>query len=78
MPCVCVSSSRVGRLKELVAGLGQDYTRWQEEDNSLLDGELRAYLRGIQEAIAGVDEASVVLARGIQRIEELGLPPEMA
>jgi len=29
----------------------------------LLPGEKRAYLLGIQEAIAGVDEASVVLAQ---------------
>jgi len=42
-----------------------------------LAGERRAYLNAIQGAIAGVDEASVVLARAIQRIEELGLPPEM-
>jgi len=68
---------RVVRLKELLAELGQDFTLWQEVDSPLLDGERRAYLRGIQEAIAGVDEASVVLARAIQRIEALGLPPEL-
>ena len=68
---------RVGRLKELAAELGQDLKRWKEEDSPLLFGERRAYLRGIQEAIAGVDEASVVLARAIQRIEELNLPDFM-
>jgi len=51
-----VIKPRVSRLKELVAGLGQDYTRLQEEDNHLLDGELRAYLNAIQQAIARLSD----------------------
>jgi len=65
---------RDARLQELLAELGQACTLGQEEDSLLLDGEKRAYLRGIQKAIASVHEASIVLARAIQRIEELGLP----
>jgi len=68
---------RVGRLKELAIELGHDFIRWKEEPSPLLSGEKRSYLRAIQDAIAGVDEASVVLARAIQRIEELNLPDFM-
>jgi len=60
-----------------VAELGQDFRRWQEEASPLLFGEKRKYLKAIQEAFAGIDEASIVLARAIQRIEELGLPDFM-
>jgi len=62
-----VIKPRVGRLKELLAELCQDFIHWQEDDSPLLDGERRTYLRGIQEAIAGVDEASVVLAGACDR-----------
>jgi len=41
------------------------------------DGERRAYLIGIQEAIAGLDQARVVLGKAVRRVEELGLPDEM-
>jgi hypothetical protein len=58
---------RVGRLRELVAELAHDYTRWMDEPNPLLDGEERAYLRGVQEAIAGLDQARVVLGNAVQR-----------
>jgi len=56
---------RVGRLKELLAELGLDFMRWHEEDSPLRPVEKREYLRGIQEAIVGVDEASVLLARAM-------------
>jgi len=42
-----------------------------------MPGEKRAYLRGVQEAIAGLDQARVVLGKAVHRIEELGLPPEL-
>jgi hypothetical protein len=40
----------------------------------LLAAELRAYLDGNQDALAGVDEARVVLEAVIRRLERLGLP----
>ena len=68
---------RLGRPRELVAELVQDYKRWKEETSPLLDSERRAYLIGIQEAIAGLDQARVVLNKAIRRVEELGLPSEL-
>jgi hypothetical protein len=68
---------RIGRLKELLAELCQDYKRWKEEENPLLLDEKRAYLRGIQKAFAGIDEARVVLSKAVKRFEALGLPPKL-
>jgi len=68
---------RIPRLRELVDELVQDYRRWKDAPSPLRDGERRAYLIGIQEAIAGIDEARVVLSKAIRRIEELGLPDEL-
>jgi hypothetical protein len=65
---------RLPRLRELVAELVQDYLRWKDEPSPLRDGERRAYLIGIQEAIAGLDEARVVLGKAVERVEALGLP----
>jgi hypothetical protein len=64
---------RVARLHHLVAELGHDYTRWKDEPTPLLDGERRAYLIAIQAALAGVDEASVVLSKAIGRRDVLGM-----
>jgi len=68
---------RIPRLRELVAELVQDYLIVQAQENPLLEGERRAYLIGIREAIAGLDQARVVLGKAIRRIEELGLPDEL-
>jgi len=68
---------RIPRLRELVAELVQDYLLVQSQESPLLDGERRAYLIGIQEAIAGLDQARVVLGKAVRRIEELGLPDEL-
>jgi len=65
---------RIPRLRELVAELVHEYLIVQSVESPLLDGERRAYLIGIQEAIAGLDQARVVLGKAIRRIEELGLP----
>ena len=65
---------RIPRLRELVAELVQEYMLTQSQENPLLDGERRAYLIGIQEAIAGLDQARVVLGKAVRRVEELGLP----
>jgi hypothetical protein len=68
---------RIPRLRELVAELVQDVLIAKTAESPLLDGERRAYLIGIQEAIAGLHEARVVRGKAVQRIEELGLPDEL-
>jgi len=65
------------RLRELVAELIQDVLIAKTAETPLLEGERRAYLNAIQDAIAGLDQAWVVLAKAIGRIEELGLPSEL-
>jgi len=68
---------RLGRLRELVVQLVQEYLVVQSQESPLLDGERRAYLIGFQEAIAGLDQARVVLGKAVRRIEELRLPSEL-
>jgi len=63
---------RIPRLRELVAELVQDVLIAKTAESPLLDGERRA-----KEAIAGLDEAWVVLGKAVKRIEELGLPDEL-
>jgi len=57
--------------------LVQDYLLGQSQKSPLLESERRAYLIGIQEAIAGLDEARVVLGKAVRRVEDLGLPSEL-
>jgi hypothetical protein len=44
--------------------------RWKGEDSLLLFRERKAYLAAVQDAIAGTDEARVVLAKVVQRREK--------
>ena len=60
--------ARVRRLDELTRGLAKEVVLWKECDDPLLYLERRAYLDAIQDALAGVESARVVLARARQRI----------
>ncbi len=59
---------RVRRLDELMRGLAKEVALWKEGNDPLLHQERRAYLKAIQDALAGVEEARVVLARASQRL----------
>jgi hypothetical protein len=72
-----VFKPRVGLLRETVAQLVQEFLVVQAQENPLLDDERQAYLIGIQEAIAGLDQARVVLDKAVRRVEVLGLPDEL-
>jgi hypothetical protein len=61
-------SARVRRLDELTRGLAKEVVIWKEANDPLLYRERRAYLKAIQDALAGVEEARVVLARSRQRL----------
>jgi hypothetical protein len=61
--------ARVRRLDELTRGLAREVSIWKEADDPLLYLERRAYLKAIQDALAGVESARVVLARARQRLE---------
>ena len=60
--------ARVRRLEELARGLAKEVCLWKEGDDPLLYLERRAYVNAIQDALAGLESARVVLARATQRI----------
>jgi hypothetical protein len=61
-------TARVHRLDELMRGLAKEVARWKEGNDPLLYAERKAYLKAIQDALAGVEEARVVLAKALQRL----------
>ena len=60
--------ARIGRLEELSRGLAKEVMKSKEADDPLLYLERRAYLNAVQDALAGVDAARVVLARAVLRV----------
>jgi hypothetical protein len=60
--------ARVRRLDELARGLAKEVSLWKACDDPLLYLERKAYLNAIQDALAGVEDARVVLARAQQRL----------
>jgi len=61
---------RVCRLDELARGLAREVALWKGCDDPLLYLERKAYLGAIQDALAGVEAARVVLAKARQRLEK--------
>jgi hypothetical protein len=59
---------RVRRLENRTRGLSQEIALWKEGSDPLLYLERRAYLNAIQDALAGIEAARVVLGRASQRI----------
>jgi hypothetical protein len=60
--------ARVQRLEELSRGLAREVLLWKEGNDLLLYAERRAYLSAIQNALSGIEDARVVLARARQRL----------
>jgi hypothetical protein len=60
---------RLRRLDELTRGLAKEVVLWREGNDPLLYLERKAYLAAIQDALAGVESARVVLARARQRLD---------
>ena len=61
--------ARVRRLDELARGLAKEVSLWRGGNDPLLYLERKAYLDAVQDALAGVEGARVVLARARQRLE---------
>jgi hypothetical protein len=61
--------ARIERLQELAAGLGKEVALWKGNDGLLLFVERKRYLAGIQDALAWTEEARVVRARMVRRLE---------
>jgi hypothetical protein len=62
-------AARLRRLNELGRGLAKEVTLWKACDDPLLYLERKAYLNAVQDALAGVESARVVLAKACQRLE---------
>jgi hypothetical protein len=62
--------ARIGRLDELARGLAKEVALWKNGNDPLLYVERKTYLGAIQDALAGVECARVVLARALQRLEK--------
>ena len=62
--------ARVRRLDELARGLAKELTLWKDGADPLLFLERKVYLGAIQDALAGVESARVVLAKASQRLEK--------
>jgi hypothetical protein len=69
-------AARMRRLEELTRGLAKEVAVWREGDDPLLYVERKAYLEAIQDALAGMESARVVLARARQRLENGSQPGE--
>jgi hypothetical protein len=60
---------RVERLEALSRGLAKEVVLWKQADDPLLYVERKGYLGAIQDTLAGVEAARVVLAKARQRLE---------
>ncbi len=60
---------RVQRLDQLMRGLAREVALWKEGTDPLLHQERRVYLKGIQDALAGVETARAALAQARQRLQ---------
>jgi hypothetical protein len=61
--------ARVRRLDQLARGLAKEVTLWKGGNDPLLYLERKAYLTAIQDALAGVEAARVVLAQAWTRMK---------
>jgi hypothetical protein len=68
-------AGRIHRLDQLMRGLAREVTLWKEGIDPLLHQERRVYLKGIQDALAGVETARAALARARQRLQEIERSP---
>ena len=59
---------RIARLDRLARGLAKEVLLWRGGNDPLLFADRPMYLRAIQDALAGAEEARVVLARVVKRL----------
>jgi hypothetical protein len=60
---------RIARLDRLALGLAREVGLWKGGEDLLLFAERRMYLNAIQDALAGAEEARVVLTRVVKWLE---------
>jgi hypothetical protein len=59
---------RIARLDRLARGPAKEVALWKGGNDPLLFAERRKYLKAIQDALAGAEEARVVLAWVVKRL----------
>ena len=62
-------AARIGRLDQLARGLAKEVQLWKKANDPLLYLERKTYLEAVQDALAGVEAARVLLAKARQRLE---------
>jgi hypothetical protein len=62
-------AARVQRLDRLSRGLAREVMLWKTSHDPLLYLERKEYLKAIQDALAGVESARMVLVRVRQRLD---------
>jgi hypothetical protein len=65
-------AARIQRFDVLARGLAKEVSLWKQSNDPLQHLERRAYLRAVQNALAGVEEARVILAKVCQRLDHRG------
>jgi hypothetical protein len=63
-------TARARRLDVLSRGFSKEVTLWKACNDPLLYLERKAYLTAIQDALAGVEAARVILVKVQQRLEK--------
>jgi hypothetical protein len=61
--------ARIERLGKLARGFSGEVGRWKGAADPLLYRERKAYLGAVQDALAGVEAARVVLVGVVRRLE---------
>jgi hypothetical protein len=61
--------ARIVRLERLERGFAREVALQREAEDQLLFRERKLYLKAIQDALAGAEEARVVLAGVVKRLE---------
>jgi hypothetical protein len=61
--------ARIERLETLAQVFAKEVDLWRGDDGLLLFREKKGYLAAVQDALAGVDAARVVLAGVVRRME---------
>jgi hypothetical protein len=59
---------RIARLYRLARGLAKEVSLWKGGNDPLLLAERRMYLKAVQDALAGAEEARLGLARVVKRL----------
>ena len=62
------AQGRIAGLDQLARGLAKEVSLWKGGNDPLLFAERRMYLKASQDALAGAEEARVVLARVVKRL----------